>query len=375
MTQKWTPSLFKDFHKQEHDACGIVACLEKSKRPTRKNIFDCIDALVTMNHRAGFINGEGDGVGIHTDIPVALWKEKLLQAGQEPTLAEKEEFAVGHLFISQKVNWETTKQELLQKLEQHNFDVVFETVEVTDVSALGPIAIQENPVFWQFACLSSKTGQELTKSLFEVLIDFETNDQVHVASLSQNHVVYKVMGAGDILPRYYHDLANPLVASTMTLGHNRYSTNTLSSFFRVQPFSVLGHNGEINTIAKLRDEARMIGVPLVKDGSDSQDLSRTMETLICREGFSLFEAIDVLFPPIINEIKAYPENLQDLYTYLREAWGHFAQGPAGIISRYGDEAVFSVDALGLRPLWMLEIDSSYLFSSEPGIISSSEYVN
>ncbi|MFP5112164.1 glutamate synthase-related protein [Bacillaceae bacterium C204] len=375
MTQNWTPSLFKDFHKQEHDACGIVACLEKSKRPTRKNIFDCIDALVTMNHRAGFINGEGDGVGIHTDIPVALWKEKLLQAGQEPTLAEKEEFAVGHVFISQKVNWQTTKQELLKKLETYDFDLVFETDQVTDVSALGPIAIQENPVFWQFACLSSKTGQELTKSLFEVLVDFETNDQVHVASLSQNHVVYKVMGAGDILPRYYHDLANPLVASTMTLGHNRYSTNTLSSFFRVQPFSVLGHNGEINTIAKLRDEAKMIGVPLVKDGSDSQDLSRTMETLICREGFSLFEAMDVLFPPIINEIKAYPENLQDLYTYLREAWGHFAQGPAGIISRYGDEAVFSVDALGLRPLWMLETDSSYLFSSEPGIISSSEYVN
>ena len=149
----------------------------------------------------------------------------------------------------------------------------------------------------------------------------------------------------------------------------------LSSFFRVQPFSVLGHNGEINTIAKLRDEAKMIGVPLVKDGSDSQDLSRTMETLICRDGYSLFEAMDVLFPPIVNEIKAYPKHLQDLYTYIREAWGHFAQGPAGIISRFGDEAVFSVDALGLRPLWMLETDSSYLFSSEPGIISSSEYVN
>ena len=58
-----------------------------------------------------------------------------------------------------------------------------------------------------------------------------------------------------------------------------------------------------------------------------------------------------------------------------KAWGHFAQGPAGIISRFGDEAVFSVDALGLRPLWMLETESSYLFSSEPGIIPSSEYVN
>ena len=65
----------------------------------------------------------------------------------------------------------------------------------------------------------------------------------------------------------------------------------------------------------------MIGVPLVKDGSDSQDLSRTMETLICREGYSLFEAMDLLFPPIINEIKAYSEHLQDLYTYLREGMG------------------------------------------------------
>ncbi|WHY80078.1 glutamate synthase-related protein [Neobacillus sp. WH10] len=375
MTQKWTPSQFKDFHRHEHDACGIVACLEKSKIPTRKNIFNCIDALVTMNHRAGFINGEGDGVGIHMDLPTELWKEKLLKRGLDPLLAEKAEFSVGHVFINQKVNWSSTKQELVKKLEKHDLKLVFDTNDVTDSSALGPIAIQENPVFWQFACLSVKKGQDLTKILFDTLIDFEKNEHVHVASLSQNHVVYKVMGAGDILPRYYHDLANPLIASTMTLGHNRYSTNTLSSFFRVQPFSVLGHNGEINTISKLRDEAKMIGVPLVKDGSDSQDLSRTIETLICREGYTLFEAMDLLFPPIINEIKAYPDHLQDLYTYLREAWGHFAQGPAGIISRYGDEAVFSVDALGLRPLWMLETESSYLFSSEPGIIPSTEYTN
>lgn len=375
MTERWNPSLFKDFHKHEHDACGIVACLEKNKQPTRKNIFDCIDALVTMNHRAGFINGEGDGVGIHVDIPTDLWKEKLQNAGIDPSHVDKKSFTVGHVFISKKANWNSTKRELLQKLKNYDLEIIFETNQVTDSSALGPIAIQENPVFWQFACLSDKEGQELTKVLFEAIIDLEVNEHVHVASLSQYHAVYKVMGAGDILPRFYKDLANPVVASSVTLGHNRYSTNTLSSFFRVQPFSVLGHNGEINTIAKLRDEARMIGVPLVKDGSDSQDLSRTMETLICREGYTLFEAIDLLFPPIINEIKSYSENLQDLYTYIREAWGHFAQGPAGIISRFGDEAVFSVDALGLRPLWMLETETSFLFSSEPGIIPSSEYVN
>ncbi|WP_307479987.1 glutamate synthase-related protein [Cytobacillus purgationiresistens] len=375
MNQQWTPSLFKEFNKQEHDACGIVSSLEKENIPTRENIFNCIDALVTMNHRAGFLNGEGDGVGIHVDIPRALWKRKLENVNIDPKVVETNQFVVGHVFFTRNNESEGSKKELMQKLEDNQFTILFESDEITESSALGPIAIQENPVFWQFACKTELNELELNKTILKMIVDFEKNDHVHIASLSQHHAVYKVMGAGDILPKYYHDLADPLVASTMTLGHNRYSTNTLSNFFRVQPFSVLGHNGEINTIAKLRDEARMIDVPLVKGGSDSQDLSRTIETFICRDSYSLFEAMDVMFPPIVNEIKAYPAHLQDLYTYIRESWGHFAQGPAGIISRFGDEAVFSVDALGLRPLWMLETEKSYLFSSEPGIISSSEYVN
>ncbi|WP_338453202.1 glutamate synthase-related protein [Niallia oryzisoli] len=374
MERFYSQHTFQNFNRQEHDACGIVACLEKTKTPTKDNILRCIDALVTMNHRAGFINGEGDGVGIHIDIPRKLWREKLKAAGVNPDEAEKDQFVVGHIFITRTKDAEAKKSFLLKTLTDSQFTLLFHSVTVTNSTALGPIAIQENPIFLQFACTSSLSGQELTKKLFELTIEFEKDDCIHVASFSQYHAVYKVMGAGDILPKYYDDLANPLVASTITLGHNRYSTNTLSTTFRVQPFSVLGHNGEINTIAKLRDEAKMIGVPLVKDGSDSQDLSRTIETFICRDGYSLFEALDLLFPPIINEIKAYRPHLQDLYTYIREAWGHFAQGPAGIVSRFGDEAVFSVDALGLRPLWMLEIDSSYLFSSEPGIIPSTEYV-
>lgn len=373
--QYYSPSFFQNFNREEHDACGIVSCLEKKNIPTRDNIFTCIEALVTMNHRAGFINGEGDGVGIHIDIPRKLWKEKLSQAGVNPEAAEKENFVVGHIFIKRRDHVEQIKVNLLEKLEKENFKILFQSDEVSEFSALGPIALQENPVFFQFACITPLQEQQLSRKLFELTLQFEENENVHVASLSQYHAVYKVMGAGDILPKYYHDLANPLVASTMTLGHNRYSTNTLSSFFRVQPFGVLGHNGEINTIAKLRDEARMTSVPLVKEGSDSQDLSRTIETFICRDDYSLFEAMDIMFPPIVNEIKAYPEHLQNMYTYMRESWGHFAQGPAGIISRFGKEAVFSVDALGLRPLWMLETEQSYLFSSEPGIIPVSEYIN
>ena len=277
-----------------------------------------------MNHRAGFINGEGDGVGIHIDIPRALWKKKLEAENINSSIVDQNNFIVGHLFLSARASANDLKAEVKEKLLQHGVSFVFETDQSYCSDALGPIAIQENPVFWQFACTTNLQQQnEISALLFELTPNIEQNEQIHVASLSQYHAVYKVMGAGDILPKYYPDLADPIAASTMTLGHNRFSTNTQSSFFRVQPFGVLGHNGEINTIAKLRDEAKMINIPLVKDGSDSQDLSRIIETFICRHGYSLFEALDLIFPPILNEIKVYPDHLKNLYAYMTRSLGSF----------------------------------------------------
>ncbi|WP_335872511.1 glutamate synthase-related protein [Bacillus sp. 2205SS5-2] len=369
--------MFQDFHKGAHDACGIVASIEKKNNPSFANVQRCIDALITLDHRAGFINGEGDGAGIHTDIPRALWKEKLISNGISAEISDSPRFVIGHIFITRNSKTTDIPNNILTLFQENNFTVVYEDTENVSPDKLGPIAQQENPIFLQVALLApnSFTEQQLYKKLFELTIELEQNEEIHVASLSPDFVVYKVMGSGETLPEYFHDLCNPLMASTMTLGHNRYSTNTLSNFFRVQPFSVLGHNGEINTIAKLRDEAMMIEVPLVKGGSDSQDLNRTIETLISRDGFSLFQAMEMVFPPINNEMGQYPTYLQDLYTYLRESWGHFAQGPAGIVSRFKDEAVFSVDSLGLRPLWMLETSSSFVFSSEPGVIASHEFVS
>ena len=101
----------------------------------------------------------------------------------------------------------------------------------------------------------------------------------------------------------------------------------------MQPFGVLGHNGEINTIARLRQEARMLGVPIPRDGSDSQDLSRTVEALIHRDGLTLVEALELVLPPIVNEIKGMPEELRGFYMYLRQAFGPFAQGPVALSCR------------------------------------------
>ena len=73
-------------------------------------------------------------------------------------------------------------------------------------------------------------------------------------------------------------------------------------------------------------------------------------------------------PPIVNEIRQFPEDLRGFYMYLRQAMGPFAQGPIALIARHGDECVFSVDALGLRPLWQIEAHDAYVFSSEPGVV-------
>jgi len=131
---------------------------------------------------------------------------------------------------------------------------------------------------------------------------------------------------------------------------------------------MIGHNGEINTIAKLREEALGIGTQLVAGGSDSQDLNRTLETMVHGVGMTLMEAVEMLFPPIISEVKQLGPPLQDLYMFFRQVWGPFAQGPAAIVSRHGDECVFSVDAMGLRPLWFGETEKEFFFSSEKGVI-------
>lgn len=360
----------------EHDSCGIVCVIEKDGYPSPENPQRTIDALIKMEHRSGFINGEGDGCGILTDIPRALWQSKLEQAGLDGNLAYDERFSVAHIFVPRRSELRPAdiQNQIRSLFASMGVSILLERENEVDSSVLGPNALNDEPVFWQIASLCRKAEVHVPNHLFEVHIAIEQKVPVHVASFSNVTAAYKVMGAASILPNYFNDTRDPLFASQVTIGHNRYSTNTLSSFFRVQPFSLLGHNGEINTVKKMRCEAEMIGVPLVEDGSDSQDMNRTIETFIHRFGMSLFEAMELVFPPIIHEMKSLKPELQDLYVYYRQIWGHYAQGPAGIVSRCGDECIFSVDALGLRPLWMVESEKSLYFSSEQGIIQVGEMV-
>jgi glutamate synthase (NADPH/NADH) large chain len=353
---------------EDKDACALYAVIRTDGRPTHELIDNGFVALKKMLHRAGNVDGEGDGCGVLIDIPRAIWQEEVRNGGHAPKLALDRAFAVAHIFVSRRVDMAEVKHEARQILDRGGLRVLAERQDEVASSALGPTARENEPHFWQLGVLVPDASAR-DRILFDVMIELEEKLDLHVASFSAETCVYKVMGAPKVLQHYFHDLVDPRTETVSLLGHNRYSTNTWPSFMRVQPFSVLGHNGEINTIARLRSEARMLGAPIRDDSSDSQDLNRLVETLIHRRGLSLPEAMELTIPPIVHEIRQFPEDLRGFYMYLRQAMGPFAQGPIALIARYGDELVFSVDALGLRPLWQIEAHDTYVFSSEPGVVS------
>ncbi|MFN8411346.1 MAG: glutamate synthase-related protein [Anaerolineales bacterium] len=365
----WLTSAHTKTWLEERDACALVASVRKNGEATHGNLKRALAALSIMGHRSGEVNGEGDGCGVMTDIPRVLWSQALEQEGKPGWLAEDRRFFVGHLMIP---NTETDipgiKSKIINMLKERGIDLLLERPILTRVQALGKMARQQVPYLWQIAGMVHNGPLEhVERTLFNLALHIEHNTNVSIASLSSYVVVYKVRGSIEALYQYYPELRNPDFTTAITIGHARYSTNTATSFERVQPFSLLGHNGEINTIARLREQAEMLGVDLPIGGSDSQDLDRLLATLIHQYHFSLTEAMELAFPPILSEVEKLSPELQTIYKYYRQAFGPYSQGPAGIISRYGDECVFSVDALGLRPLWFGDTEKEYFFSSEKGV--------
>jgi glutamate synthase (NADPH/NADH) large chain len=352
---------------EDKDACAIYASVRKDATPSHAPIELAIPALQKMLHRAGNVDGEGDGCGLLLDLPRKIWAEEVRAGGHDPSLTLDDAFAVAHIFVERSQDLERVQHDARELLGQGGFRILAERIGAVDSSALGPTAREEEPHFWQLAGLVADASRR-DRVLFDLLIELEARLGVHVPSFSATTCVYKVMGAPKILGEYYPDLHDERFETIGCFGHNRYSTNTWPSFKRVQPFSVLGHNGEINTITQLRQEAKMLGVPIHADGSDSQDLDRTIDTLVSRDGLSLAEAMEMVVPPIVNEIRSLPEELHRFYMYLRQAMGPFAQGPVALIARHSGECVFSSDALGLRPLWQVETGEDFVFSSEPGVV-------
>jgi glutamate synthase (NADPH/NADH) large chain len=325
-----------------------------------------------MGHRTGYIDGEGDGVGILTDLPRELWAKKLTRNGMRGSLATDRNFWVAHLMVParDRLRAEHIVEEVSRQITNAGLHVLYEQPGKVDRQVLGPNAEKNEPAFWQIAGMNGQVHHsELDRTLFQVQSNLEWDLNVHFSSFSRHSVVYKVQGTVEILRRYYPELRDPDYASAVTLGHARYSTNTNPIFERAQPFGLLGHNGEFNTISRFRMEAEMLGIDLNPSNSDSQDVDRFIHALCAVHGFDLIEAMEFVFPPHGHDLIERDTELAAMYDEIRRAFGPFAQGPAGVASRLGDLCVFSVDALGLRPLWFGETEKEYFATSERGVYS------
>ena len=371
METTFLADLYRRRHAEEHDACAIVASIRTSGEATHGNLKRTIEALGQMGHRSGDVQSEGDGCGVLTDIPRNLWAIALEEAGRPTWLSDDRRFFVGHLLVpnGQRAQIQQWQARVLKLVAESGADLLLERPGATRRQALGRLALAQEPLFWQVAGVMSRCPLEAVESnLFALSLAIEAQTPVHVASLSSHSVVYKVRGSVETLYHYYPELRSRDYTSAITIGHARYSTNTTTIFERVQPFTLLGHNGEINTISRLREQAEMLGTQLVDGGSDSQDVNRLLETFIHRYGFTLIEALELIFPPILTEVQRLSPELQTLHLYYRRAFGPFSQGPASIVARYGDTCMGSVDALGLRPLWYGETEKECFFSSEKGVV-------
>jgi glutamate synthase (NADPH/NADH) large chain len=350
----------------ESDSCAIYLSARKYGQSTFGTLKRSIGALIQMGHRTGFVNGEGDGAGVQTDIPRRLWTRKLSQVSLRASLASHPGFWVGHLFVPAEADTPDLHDHIQAAFDGAGLNLIYQQPGRTRHEALGGNGRLHPPVFWQIAGYVEFPGVE--KRLLEVQTRLETDFPIHFLSLSPHVVVYKVRGSVETLSRYYPDLQDRNYDTSVVLCHARYSTNTVSSFDRAQPFALLGHNGEINTITRLRLEAEQIGVVLPHTGSDSQDVDRTLNTLCTHYDLDLVEAMETVFPPVPYELEQFPPEQRAVYTRIRQSFGPYAQGPAAILARFGDTIVASVDALGLRPLWFVETEKEFLFSSERGAI-------
>ncbi|MDE2952239.1 MAG: glutamate synthase-related protein [Chloroflexota bacterium] len=364
---------FADLHRidRDHrDACALICSVRKGGQATHGNVKRTIEALTRMGHRTGYINGEGDGVGVLTDIPRQLWTKWLAEAGLRSSLATDRNFWVAHVMIpaTDRARSQNIIDQICRHISEAGLHILIDRSSRVNSQVLGPNAEKNEPVFWQIAGINGQVpSAKLDATLFELQVQLEADLGVHFPSFSSHSVVYKVQGTIEILRRYYPELRDPDYASSLTMGHARYSTNTNPIFERAQPFCLIGHNGEFNTISRFRLESEMLKIPMVENGSDSQDVDRTIYALCMRHGLDLIEAMEHVFPPFSHDLIQDAPEIHDMYDEIRQSFGPFAQGPAAVASRLGNLAVFSVDALGLRPLWFGETEKEYFVSSERGV--------
>ena len=346
----------------EHDACGVGMVVNIRGDKTHELVDNALTVLENMSHRGaeGADGKSGDGAGILVQIPHEFI---LLQGIPVP---EKGRYGTGMMFLPK----ETSKRERI--LESVRAEVEYEGCILSHIrevpvnsACLGEEAAKGEPYTAQIFVTSAEfiEDADFERKLYRIRKHVERlGEDCYICSLSTRNIVYKGMLTSRQLREYFTDLTSQWFTSAMAIVHSRFSTNTFPQWSLAQPFRMLCHNGEINTIRGNRSwmQARQsvlnsgalgdIGdlTPIVQpDMSDSASLDNVLEFLTL-SGLSLPQAVSVLMPESIDETNPISEDLRAFYEYhsiLMEPW----DGPATLLFSDGRYAGGIQDRNGLRP--------------------------
>ncbi|HLN59245.1 MAG TPA: glutamate synthase large subunit, partial [Thermoanaerobaculia bacterium] len=379
----------------ERDACGVGLVVDRDGSHGRRVLPLALAALARLSHR-GAVDADGrtgDGAGVSTQIPHALLAEEFTRRGKR--LPERGLFATGFLFLPRpREERRACRETVARVLASRSLTLLAVRKPPFSERALGEKARGCRPAIEQLFVSRPEglTGEEFEERLYLARKEMERRlrrflpGRFCVVSLSHRMIVYKALARGVDLPAFYGDLSNPLYETRFALFHQRYSTNTSPSWALAQPFRLLAHNGEINTIAgnRARMRAREASIsaeaepglrdrlPFIEERtSDSGNLDNAAELLL-RTGRSLPHAMTMLLPPAWEQNDELAPEVRAFYEYhsgLMEPW----DGPAFVVFSDGRIAGAAMDRNGLRPARTVETrDGLYLAASEAGVAAVEE---
>ena len=366
----------------EHDACGVGMIVNIHGNKSHELVDNALHVLENMRHRGAEVGKDGDGAGIMIQIPHEFI---LLQGIPVP---EKGKYGTGLVFLPKD---EQAQQSILsvmiEEIEREGLQLMHLRTVPTHPECLGEAARSTEPDIKQvfITGVSDDKVDSFPRTLYIIRKKIErrvSHKDFYICSLSNSNIIYKGMLSSMQVRQYYPDLTNPYLTSGLALVHSRFSTNTFPTWSLAQPFRLLAHNGEINTIRgnrgwmKAREsvlssdalgDAKAIS-PIVQPGmSDSASLDNVLEFLVM-SGLSLPHAMSVLVPESFNDKNPISEDLKAFYEYhsiLMEPW----DGPAALLFSDGRFAGGMLDRNGLRPArYTITKNDTMVVASEVGVM-------
>ena len=377
-----TQGLYDASH--EHDACGVGMVVNIHGNKSHELVDNALKVLENMRHRGaeGADGRTGDGAGIMLQIPHEFI---LLQGIPVP---EKGKYGTGLVFLPKDpVRQQAILSIMIEEIEREGLQLMHLRNVPTNPSCLGEAALSTEPDIKQMF-ITGVTDDKLTtfeRTLYIIRkkIERRVNDSdFYVCSLSSKNIIYKGMLSSMQVRQYFPDLTNNYFTSGLALVHSRFSTNTFPTWSLAQPFRLLAHNGEINTIRgnrswmKARESvlsSETLGdirdiSPIIQPGmSDSASLDNVFEFFVM-SGLSLPHAMAVMVPESFNDKNPIPEDLKAFYEYhsiLMEPW----DGPAALLFSDGRFAGGLLDRNGLRPArYTITKNDTMVVASEVGVM-------